>query len=97
MVVKLAVSSAVDDEGEEIYPWKWNHNFVGLPIVDPTKQRRPTVRQTELQNILAELTSRYRVLVALLAGTGLRIGEALGLKSDDFNKECTLLPVRRSV
>ena len=97
MVVKLVVSSAVNDEGEEIYPRKWNHNFVGLPIVVATKQRRPTVTQTELQNILAELTPRYRVLVALLAGTGLRIGEALGLKSDDFNKECTVLHVWRSI
>jgi hypothetical protein len=33
----------------------------------------------------------------LLAGTGLRIGEALGLKTDDLNAECTILHVRRSI
>ena len=96
-VVKMVMSSAVNSEGDEIYPRKWNHNFVGLPIVDPTKQKRPTVTQAELQNILAALAPRYRVLVALLAGTGLRIGEALGLKLDDLNSECTTLHVRRSI
>ena len=96
-VVKMVVSSAVNDEGDEIYPRKWNHNFVGLPIIDPTKQKRPTVTQTELQNILTALLPRYRVLIALLAGTGLRIGEALGLKTDDLNAECTILHVRRSI
>jgi integrase len=84
-VVKMVVASAVTAEGEEIYPRKWNHNFCGLPIIDPTKQHRPTVTQTELQNILSAVLPRYRVLVALLAGSGLRIGEALGLKAGDLN------------
>ena len=96
-VVKMVVSSAVNAEGDEIYPRKWNHNFVGLPIIDPTKQKRPTVTQAELQNILTRVHPRYRTLVALLAGTGLRIGEALGLKTDDLNAECTVLHVRRSI
>jgi hypothetical protein len=41
-VVKLVVASAVNDEGEQIYPRTWNHDFIGLPIVDKAKQRRPT-------------------------------------------------------
>ena len=91
-VVKMVVASAVNAEGEEVYPRKWNHNFVGMPIVDPTKQHRPTVTQAELQGILAAIKPRYTVLVALLAGTGLRIGEALGLKTDDLTSECTGAP-----
>ena len=52
MVVKLVVASAVTDEGEKIYPRKWNHNFVGLPIIDPTnnadrRRRRPTLKYTD--------------------------------------------------
>jgi integrase len=96
-VVKMVVASAVNAEGEEIYPRKWNHNFVGMPVVDPTKQHRPTVTQAELQGILATINTRYRILVALLAGTGLRIGEALGLKADDLTSDCRVLHVLRSI
>src|SRR5713101_573961 len=46
-----------------------NHNFVGLPIVDPTKQHRPTVTREELHGIMAAINPRYTILVALLAGT----------------------------
>ncbi len=37
------------------------------------------------------------MLFALLAGTGLRIGEALGLKTADLSENCTVLHVRRSI
>jgi integrase len=96
-VVKMVVASAINPEGEQIYPRKWNHEFVGLPLIDPTKQHRPTVTKDELQTILAAMRPRFRLLVALLAGTGLRIGEALGLKTDDLTDGCRVLHVRRSV
>jgi integrase len=96
-VVKMVVASAVDSEGEQTYPRKWNHNFIGLPIVDPNKQHRPTVTETELAEILASAKGRYAVLFALLAGTGLRIGEALGLKPTDLSPDCRVLSVRRSI
>ena len=37
------------------------------------------------------------MLFSLLAATGLRIGEALALRSTDFGPECRVLQVRRSV
>ena len=96
-VVKLVVASAVNDEGDQIYPRTWNHNFIGLPIVQRDKQHRPTVTETELESILAGVKKRYGVLFTLLAGTGLRIGEALALKPTDFGSDCRVLHVRRSV
>ena len=93
----MVVASAVDSEGEQIHPRKWNHSFIGLPIVDPNKQHRPTVTETELGEILASAKGRYVVLFALLAGTGLRIGEALGLKPTDLSPDCRVLYVRRSI
>jgi integrase len=47
--------------------------------------------------ILAKINPRFRVLVALLAGTGTRIGEALGLKTEDLEENCRALRIRRSV
>ena len=97
LVVKLVVASAVDAEGEQIYPRKWNHDFIGLPIVDQNKQHRPSVTQAELGEILASTGKRWAVLFALLAGTGLRIGEALGLKPEDLSDDCSVLSVQRSI
>jgi integrase len=96
-VVKLVLSSAVNDEGEQLYPRTWNHEYIGLPIVERDKQHRPTVTSAEVEEILAGVKERYRLLFALLAGTGLRIGEALGLKPTDFGPDCRVLHVRRSI
>jgi integrase len=97
MVVKLVVASAVNDEGEQVYPRKWNHDFVGLPIVDKNKQRRPTLTPKEVTAIIEAAGTRYKPFFALLAGTGLRIGEALGLKVADFDHDCRTLFVKRSI
>jgi integrase len=96
-VVKMVVASAVNAEGEEIHPRKWNHNFIGMPILNREEQRRQTVTEVELGDILANAHKRYALLFALLAGTGLRIGEALGLKPADLSPDCRALHVHRSI
>jgi len=97
-VVKMVVASAVNSEGDQIYPRKWNHDFVGMPIVDPTKQNRPSLTKSEVETILTNASSeRWAMLFALLAGTGLRIGEALGLRTDDFTPDCRVVSIRRSL
>jgi integrase len=96
-VVKMVVASAVNAEGEQLYPRKWNHDFIGMPILKREEQHRPTVTEAELGEILASSNKRYAVLIALLAGTGLRIGEALGLKPTDFSADGRILQVRRSI
>ncbi len=37
-VVKMVVASAVNEEGEELYPRKWNHSFIDLPRTRNPKQ-----------------------------------------------------------
>ena len=96
-VVKLVVASAVNAEGNQLYPRKWNHDFIGIPLVQKEKQHRPTVTETELGEILTDVSERYRILFTLLAGTGLRIGEALGLKGSDLSPDCRTIHVQRSV
>lgn len=53
--------------------------------------------KAEVEEILSSTSERWAVLFALLAGTGLRIGEALGLKIEDLSEDCTILEVRRSI
>jgi hypothetical protein len=44
-VVKLVVASAVNDEGDQIYPRKWNHDFIGIPLVQKRSSTdRPSPR-----------------------------------------------------
>jgi integrase len=89
-VLMAVVASAMSSEGEQLYPRNWNFHFIGLPVVDEKKQRKPSLTTSEVEQILGRAKGRDKVLFALLAGTGFRIGEALGLKlgahlSGDFS------------
>jgi len=96
-VVKMVVASAVNENGDQLYPRQWNHDFVGIPVLDQTKQRRPTVTAPQIEHILSAVKEKYSVLFALLAGSGLRIGEGLGLRVTDLADDCTVIHVQRSV
>jgi hypothetical protein len=64
-VVKMVLASAVNADGDQLYPRTWNPDFVGLPIVRKEEQCRPTITETELVEILASATGRYYALFAL--------------------------------
>ena len=55
------------------------------------------INEAEISALLNSAKARYVVLVALVAGTGLRIGEALAVRTEDFDPDCQVLHVRRSV
>jgi len=42
-VVKMVIASAVNEEGEPLYPRTWNDDFIGLPIVKKSEQVRQTI------------------------------------------------------
>jgi integrase len=96
-VVKFVVASAVDEEGDQIHPRVWNYEFIQLPLVIKENQSRPTIHEAEIPGLLESLKTPYAVLVALVAGTGLRIGEALAVRTEDFDSACQVLHIRRSV
>ena len=87
-IVKAVVASALDEDGEERFPRKWNEEFIDAPSID--KQKQPTSDCAGISDILLYALGQYRVLYALLAGCGpMRAGEALGLEvgkhiSEDF-------------
>ena len=84
-VAKHVVASAVNEEGDQIYPRTWNPRFYSVAGGSQDKQHRPTVTDADLTRILSNTRKqKYVVLFALLAGTGLRIGEAIALRSTDF-------------
>jgi integrase len=82
-VVKMVVASAIGPDGEEVYPRKWNHEFIDLPTV--ADQRTPTFTAQELEKILSSADAQHKMLYILLAATGLRAGEALALEAGHFH------------
>ena len=79
-VVKTVVASAVDKEGEQIYPRKWNNNFVDMPIVEKAKQNTPCFSSEVMSGLASWKKERERMVFTLCGAAGLRIGEALGLE-----------------
>jgi integrase len=99
-IVKSVVASAVNEEGEQRFPRKWNHEFVDMPVVDKSKQNTPHFTSDVITGILASTKGYKKMFCALLGGTGLRAGEALGLEvgkhiSADFRTLYIRQKVRR--
>jgi integrase len=85
LVVKLVKSSALDDDGNQLFPERWNSRFIDAPTVDPTKQRRPTFTAEQISGIVKAATGRLQMAAILFAATGLRAGELLGLELRHFD------------
>ncbi len=78
-VFKGVIASAVDQNGNQIYPRTWNKSFLDLPKLSPADQNTPVIADKTLQEAFLEGSPDDRLLWGLLAGSGLRIGEALAV------------------
>ncbi|HMD41554.1 MAG TPA: tyrosine-type recombinase/integrase [Candidatus Acidoferrum sp.] len=97
-VVKAVVASAVNEEGEQLFPRKWNHEFIDMPVVEKSKQNTPHFTCEVIAGILASTKGYKQMFCALLAGTGLRAGEAIGLEIDKhISKDFRTLFIRQKV
>jgi integrase len=72
-------SSAVDDRVVAVSPCR----NVSLPRLDDAEVTPPSVE--EITAVVAAMPDRYRAAAVLLAGSGLRIGELLGLRVADVD------------
>jgi len=95
-VVKMIVASALNENGEQVYPRTWNHDFIDLPEI--RNQRQPTFSEGLMKIIATNSKGRERVLFVLLGATGVRIGEALGLEIDKHvSPDFSILHIRQNV
>ena len=78
-LIKGIVASAVNENGDQLYPRTWNSEYIDAPTVEGQKQ--PTISAGKLQDAISKAVPGDKALYALLAGTGLRISEALALMS----------------
>jgi integrase len=82
-VMRWVKASAVDENGEQLYPTKWNYEFADIPAVE--HQHTPTFTGDEITKIIAKAKEQERVIYVLFAATGLRAGELLGLELKHFS------------
>jgi integrase len=85
LVVKLVKASAVDQNGGELYPMKWNAEFIDAPVIDARKQRTPSLSGEEVAKIVAKADAEMKMLFILAAAAGFRAGELLGLETRHFD------------
>jgi integrase len=76
-LIKLVVSSDLDENGEPRHIRKWNSAFLDMPVV--RNQHRPKLTPDVVEKLAK--CPKLGMLYTLLASTGLRIGEALGLET----------------
>jgi len=60
-------------------------------------QEQPYFTQEQMTNIIKKTPVKYQALFSLLAGTGMRIGEACGLHVSDIDLVKNIITIRRSV
>jgi integrase len=84
-IAKLVKASVVDEQGNQLYVTKWNHRFIDCPTIDRAKQNRPTFTSAEVTAITKAATGRIQMACILLAASGLRAGELIGLEIRHFD------------
>jgi integrase len=82
-VMRWVKASAVDENGDQLYPTKWNYEFADIPVVE--NQRTPMFTGEEITKIIAKAEKQERVIYVLFAASGLRAGELFGLEVKHFN------------
>jgi integrase len=92
-VMRWVKASAVDENGDQLYPTKWNYEFADIPVIG--HQRTPMFAGEEITKIIAKAKKQERVIFVLFAASGLRAGELFGLEVKHFN--CDTITVAQSV
>src|SRR3984893_9575659 len=96
LIAAAVFATAKDRKGKQLFPRQWDLNYLGLPAIDKKAQNTPTFEAAEVETILTAAKELFRVLYCLLAGSGLRIAEAMGLEiGKHFSYDCSIVYVRQ--
>jgi integrase len=78
-LLKAVIASAVDQNGNRLFNRTWNADFIDAPLIVQKDLNAPVIGRETLLEAIRKAQPTDRALYSLLAGTGLRIGEALAL------------------
>lgn len=96
-LVKQIVKSAVDANGNALYPRVWNPDFIDAPVIVRSEQKAPITPSKAISQAISRASGEVKALIGLLAGSGLRIGEALALSTTDDGRSNWWDPARGTV
>jgi integrase len=81
LVIKLVISSAIDAEGEELFPRTWKRRVINAPKVERTKQHTPTLARDGVETMLRNAkTEQEKLIYGFLCGSGLRVSEVQAVR-----------------
>ena len=78
--IKQVVGSLKAPNGEPVHKRTWDAETMDLPVVEYSEQKRPSLKASTISGLIAESAGQEKALYVLLAATGMRISEALGLE-----------------
>jgi Phage integrase family len=90
----MIVASAKDKSTRKpLFPAAWDNGVLLTPRVNAKKQNRPAFTDKQVSQIVERAEGQYRVLFAVLAASGLRISELLGLRIENVLDDCYRLRI----
>ncbi len=99
---KQVVASAVDGNGDPIFPRQWNYRHIDAPSIG--KQTQPSLAREDVERSIKNAsTAQESLLYAVLAGSGLRIAECLAIHVGDadgqtsWNQDAAAITVQSSI
>jgi integrase len=95
--VKQVVDSLKAPNGEPVHKRKWDPETMDLPIVEYSEQKRPSLKAGSVSELIQESSDQEQALYVLLAATGMRISEALGLETKHFINNGRTIVVEQQV
>ena len=93
-VVKRVIDAAVDEKGKRLLPrMEWNQDFIDMP--PDNNPKRPCFTGDVVTRIIAKAgrKPKYQMLYTLCAASGLRFGEALGIRIENISPDASTIKI----
>lgn len=98
LVAKLVVASAVDEQGEFLYPRRWNNKFIELPKISKKNMNTPSFSSEIMTGLANYRIPRERGIFTLSGCAGTRISEILAVEIDKhISKDFRTLKIEQQV
>jgi integrase len=95
--VQQTVAFLKGANGEPVHKRFWNAETMDLPIVEHSKQKRPSLKAGPISKLIEESHDQEQALYVLLAATGMRVSEALALETKHFINDGRTIVVEQQV
>ena len=95
--VQQTVASLKGANGEPVHKRVWDAETMDLPVVEHSKQKRPSLKADPISKLIRKSKGQEQALYVLLAAAGMRISEALALETKHFINNGRTIMVEQQV